>query len=157
MFKEPPSGWPGTNQKSQRITPALFYIVLVYCRDLNLHYRKNLWQAKLWIQGHVTVNCSDWRLLPLFCQFPSPAVPLKNTSIVSLSPRRYYIYLSGLFDSCRRLPETKRHSSLFLHWSGYKFLVVMAACNPSIHGFLGRQFDIDLSRARGRKSWPKIT
>ena len=36
-------------------------------------------------------------------------------------------------NSCRRLPETKRHSSLFLHWSGSKFLVVMAACNPSIH------------------------
>ena len=29
------------------------------------------------------------------------------------------VYLSGFFKSCRRLPETKRHSSLFLHWSGY--------------------------------------
>ena len=48
------------------------------------------------------------------------------------------IYLSGFFNSCRRLPETKRHSSLFLHWSGSKFLVVMAACTPSIHVFLGR-------------------
>ena len=42
------------------------------------------------------------------------------------------------FNSCRRLPETKLHSSLFLHWSGSKFLVVMAACTPSIHVFLGR-------------------
>ena len=41
------------------------------------------------------------------------------------------------FNSCRRLPETKRHSSLFLHWSGSKFLVVMAVCTPSIHVFLG--------------------
>ena len=51
----------------------------------------------------------------------------------------WYIYLSvRFFNSCRRLPETKRHSSLFLHWSGSKFLVVMAACTPSIHVFLGR-------------------
>jgi len=39
---------------------------------------------------------------------------------------------------CRCLPETKRHSTLFLHWSGSKFLVVMATCTPSIHVFLGR-------------------
>ena len=50
-----------------------------------------------------------------------------------------YFYLSiRVFNSCRRLPETKRHSSLFLHWSGSKFLVVRAACTPSIHVFLGR-------------------
>ena len=49
------------------------------------------------------------------------------------------IYLSILFhNSCRRLPQTKLHSSLFLHWSGSKFLVAMAACTPSIHVFLGR-------------------
>ena len=42
------------------------------------------------------------------------------------------------YNSCRRLRETKHHSSLFLHWSGAKFLVVMAACPPSIHVFLGR-------------------
>ena len=41
------------------------------------------------------------------------------------------------FNSCRRLSETKHHSSLFLHWSSSKFLVVMAACTPSIHVFLG--------------------
>ena len=100
------------------------------------------------------------------------------------------IYLSGFFNSCRCLPETKRRSSLFLHWSGSKFLVVMAACTPfkllvshrdppqvadrgtltRYGGYRGnkyagctktstalRQFDIDLSRARGRKLWPKIT
>ena len=51
----------------------------------------------------------------------------------------YIIYLSiRFYNSCRRLPETKRHSSLFLHWSVSKFLVVMAACTPSIHVFLGR-------------------
>jgi len=49
------------------------------------------------------------------------------------------------FSSCRRLPETKRHSSLFLHWSGSKFLVVMAACTPSIHVYLGRPLSL-LSR-----------
>ena len=49
------------------------------------------------------------------------------------------IYLSvRIYKSCRRHPETKSHSSLFLHWSGSKFLVVMAACTPSIHVFLGR-------------------
>ena len=49
------------------------------------------------------------------------------------------IYLSiRFYNSCRRLPETKRHSSLFLHWSVSKFLVVMSACTPSIHVFLGR-------------------
>ena len=48
------------------------------------------------------------------------------------------IYLSGLFNSCRRLPEPKRHSSLFLHCSGSWSLDVMAACTPSIHVFLGR-------------------
>jgi len=49
-----------------------------------------------------------------------------------------FIYLSGIFNSCRCLLETKRHSPLFFHWSGSKFLVVMAACTPSTHVFLGR-------------------
>jgi len=51
------------------------------------------------------------------------------------------IRLSGFFfNNFRRLPETKRHSSLFLHRSGSKFLVVMAAYTriPSIHFFHGR-------------------
>ena len=38
-----------------------------------------------------------------------------------------YFYLSIRFhNSCRRLPETKRHSSLCLHWSCSRFLVVVA-------------------------------
>jgi hypothetical protein len=50
------------------------------------------------------------------------------------------VYLSFRFyDSCRRLPVTKRHSSTFLHWSCFKYLSVMAACTPSIHVFLGRR------------------
>jgi hypothetical protein len=55
-------------------------------------------------------------------------------------PEEYLIiYLSiRFYDSCRRLPENKRHSSLFLHWSCSKFLAVMAACTSSIHVFLGR-------------------
>ena len=48
-----------------------------------------------------------------------------------------YIYIR-FFNSCRRLSETKLHSSLFLHWTGSKFLIVVAACTPSIHVFLGR-------------------
>ena len=40
------------------------------------------------------------------------------------------------YNSCRRLPETKCHLSLFLHWSGSKFLVIIVACTP-IHVFLG--------------------
>jgi hypothetical protein len=48
------------------------------------------------------------------------------------------IYLSIRYhNSCRRLPETKPHSSLFLHRSGSTFLAVMAACTPSIQVFLG--------------------
>ena len=50
----------------------------------------------------------------------------------------FSIYLSSLFNSCRRLPEPKRHSSLFLYCSGSRSLDVMAACTPSIHVFLGR-------------------
>jgi hypothetical protein len=58
----------------------------------------------------------------------------------SIHPSTYLsIYLSiRFYNSCRRLPGTKRHSSLFLHWFGSKFLVIMAACTPSIHIFLGR-------------------
>jgi hypothetical protein len=49
------------------------------------------------------------------------------------------IYLSiRYYNSCRRLPETKRHSSLFLHRSGSTFLAVTAACTASIQVFLGR-------------------
>jgi hypothetical protein len=43
-----------------------------------------------------------------------------------------------VFNSWHCLLETKRHSSLFFHWSGSKVYVVMAACTPSIHVFLGR-------------------
>jgi len=52
------------------------------------------------------------------------------------SPNGLSTYLV-FFNSCCHLPETKHHSSLFLHWSGSKFLVIMAACTPSIHVFLG--------------------
>ena len=61
----------------------------------------------------------------------------KNTIFLTMELR---FYLSGFFNNCRRLPETKRHSSLFLHWSGSKFLAVMAACTPSLHVFLGLPF-----------------
>ena len=47
------------------------------------------------------------------------------------------LYIRFFFNICRRLPETKRHSSLFLRWFGSKFLVVMAASTPSIQIFLG--------------------
>ena len=48
-----------------------------------------------------------------------------------------YIYLSGGFTAVAifRKPNA---IPLFLHWSGSKFLVVMAACTPSIHVFHGR-------------------
>ena len=42
------------------------------------------------------------------------------------------------YNSCRSLPETRRLSSLFLHWPVSKFLVVMAACTPPVQVFLGR-------------------
>ena len=63
------------------------------------------------------------------------------TCLYSLSPLSHcdFVYLSiRFYNSCRRLPETKRHSSLFLHWYISKFLVFMAACTTSIHVFLGR-------------------
>ena len=48
-------------------------------------------------------------------------------------------YLSiRFYNSCRRLPETNRHFSMFLHRSGSIFLVVMAACTSPIQIFLGR-------------------
>ena len=53
------------------------------------------------------------------------------------------------YNSCRRLPETKRHSSLFLQRFFSKFLVVMAACTPSIHVFLGRPLFL-LSSGKGK-------
>ena len=36
-----------------------------------------------------------------------------------------YFYLSGFFNSCRRLPETKRHSSLFLNFMLSWLLVLL--------------------------------
>ena len=49
------------------------------------------------------------------------------------------IHLSLRFhSSCRHLPEDRLHSSVFLHWSGSKFLVDMAACTTPIHVSLGR-------------------
>ena len=50
----------------------------------------------------------------------------------------FYLSICPVFNSCSRLPETKRHSSQFLHWSVSKFPVVMAAWTSSIHVFLGR-------------------
>jgi len=45
------------------------------------------------------------------------------------------IHLSILyFNSCRPLPETKRHSSLFLHWSGSKF----SCCHGCLYSFHSR-------------------
>ena len=68
--------------------------------------------------------------------FPSHGISHNNTKITT-KISSFYIYLSNRFyNSCRRVPETKRHSSLFLHWSCSKFLVVMASCTPSIHVFL---------------------
>ena len=71
--------------------------------------------------------------------------PFHNLSIylptyLPIYPPTYlpiYLYI-WFHNSCRHLPETKFHSSLFLHWSGSKFLVSMAACTLSIHVFLGR-------------------
>ena len=88
-----------------------------------------------------SVKSTDY---PLHSQ-GSPSLPLPCVTVchhISTGLCKEYfnrcvksIYLSVFFNSCRRLPETKRHSSLFLHWSGSKFVVVMAACTPSIHVF----------------------
>ena len=63
----------------------------------------------------------------------------ESSEYKTLTPENYLkVYLSiysVFFNSCRRLPESKCHSSLFLPSSGYKFL---AAYTPSIHVFLGR-------------------
>ena len=45
-------------------------------------------------------------------------------------------------NSCRRFLETRRHSFLFLHLSGSKFLVVMPACTRPIHVFIGRPLSL---------------
>ena len=62
----------------------------------------------------------------------------QNVTQRRVSVGTYLSIFPVFLNSCRRLPETKRHSSLFLHWSGSKFLVVMTVCTPSIHVFLGR-------------------
>jgi len=63
--------------------------------------------------------------------------PARNVLLSFLSD--FNIYQSvRFFNSCRRLPETKSHSSMFLHLSGFKFLVVMVAYTPSIHVLNGR-------------------
>ena len=76
--------------------------------------------------------------IPVYKGAPYHSLPGAQFSELNISLIAIIIYLSGFFNNCRRLPETKRHSSVFLHWSGSKFLVVMAACTPSIHAFLGR-------------------
>ena len=56
-----------------------------------------------------------------------------------------YVYLSVYLFVCLSVClSTNRHSSLFLHWSSSKFLVVMAACTPSIHVFLGRYIKLKI-------------
>ena len=64
----------------------------------------------------------------------------QRSSVATYNFRTYTlsVYLSGLFNSCRHLPEPKRHSSLFLHCSGSRSLDVMVAYTPSIHVLLGR-------------------
>jgi len=52
-------------------------------------------------------------------------------SVLSLAASSYLFI--RFYNNCRRLLEAKRHSSLFLHCSGSKFPVVMAACTPSIN------------------------
>jgi hypothetical protein len=63
----------------------------------------------------------------------------KNTVFLTME-FRFYLSIRLFFNSCRRLPETKRHFSLFLHWSGSKFHAVMAPCTPYIHFFIGLPF-----------------
>ena len=71
--------------------------------------------------------------------FHSDLLHLHLTLVNGVLPSCRVVYLPvRFFNSCRRLSADKRHSSLFLHWTGYKFLVVMAACTHSIHVFLGR-------------------
>ena len=100
-----------------------------------------------WNMTHNTESTAVWNLKPE--RWGSPLVQEKNQAERACDKRHPYliiiiiiiiIYLSSFLNSCRRLPETKRHSSLFLLWTGYKFLVVMAACTPSIHVFLGQPF-----------------
>ena len=69
-------------------------------------------------------------------------IPVRPTGFQTHTNCLSKVYLSVrlflFFNNCRRLPENKRHSSLFFHCSDPKFLVVMAVCTPSIHILLGR-------------------
>ena len=94
----------------------LYYIFLDYALLFNSYRHKQQLNVFPFFHQHILFNIRR--------------KPIKEWSVFYLSIR--------LYDSCRRLPETKRHSSLFLHWSVSKFLVFMAACTPSIHVFLGR-------------------
>jgi hypothetical protein len=84
------------------------------CVSLKLWWRfcsKSLWSE--WMKHNTKYICNNFSI---FLQ-------------LSIS-----VYLSIWFcNSCHCLPETKRHSSLFLHWYGSKFLVVRATCTTSIH------------------------
>jgi hypothetical protein len=58
---------------------------------------------------------------------------LSIRSLIPVYCKREEVSLSGIFNSCHCLPETKRHSCLFLQWSGSKFRAVVPACTHSIH------------------------
>jgi len=119
----------------------------------------HLWLARLYrtfrhylINGTIfgkkvlTIKCVSWFCLQLLSEIflilrRKERDMIKNvhrsSCKVPVILARFYLS-ARFFTSCRRLPETKRHSSLFLHWSGSKCLAVMAACTPSIHVSLGR-------------------
>ena len=87
-----------------------------------------------------TMKSESLTSLWTFCFMDAGKCISRLTAVLAVLAMWQSIYLSGFFNSCRRLPETKHHSSLFLHWSSSKFLVVMAACTPSIHVFLDAVF-----------------
>ena len=71
-------------------------------------------------------------LVTAFPNFPTTRQP-QDFNTAQRSCMSALIYLSVWFHySCSLLPETKHHSSLFPHWSGFKFLVAKAACTLSI-------------------------
>jgi len=101
---------------------------------------KNLGEAFLVLRRilpDITINAqtANCKVTVIIVRFYGTVIP---TTDIHLSIR--------YFNSCRRLPETNHHFSLFLHWFGSKFPVDMAACTAFIHIFPGRPLFL-LSRA----------
>ena len=112
-------------------------VTKIWGGSMRLYCVEKLLRKRLW-----TCHKTDYRMNIAWCIITCHMLKhvlevIPYSSRACLVRSKYLSICPVFFNSCHRLPETKRHSSLFIQWSGSKFLVVMAACTPSIHAFLG--------------------